>query len=88
MTTQKFMGRHSLLKRLTAQVGGNEEMAKHILVKRGQMTADGSLTAAGKARDSMTAEERAIDRASKRTGAPARKFTYNPASNSAHLRRR
>jgi hypothetical protein len=52
------------------------------------MTADGKLTAAGMARDRMTAEERAIDRASKRSGKPASKYTYNPASNTASLRRR
>lgn len=87
MTTQKFMGRHSLLKRLTAQVG-NEETAKKILIDRGHMTKDGELTAEGRKRDSMTAEERAIDRASKRSGNPASKYTYNPASNTASLRRR
>jgi len=87
MTTQKFMGRHSLLKRLTAQVG-DEETAKKILIDRGHMTADGKLTAAGKKRDAMTAEERAIDRAAKRTGKPANKFTYSPSSNTASLRRR
>ena len=60
MTTQQYMGRNSLLKRLTAQVGGNEEMARKIL----------------------------IDRASKRTGTPKKDYTYNPASNTASLRRR
>ena len=87
METQKHMGRNSLLKRLTAQVG-NEESAKKILVDRGHMTTNGKLTAAGMARDSMTAEERAKDRASKRSGKPASKYTYNPASNTASLRRR
>jgi hypothetical protein len=87
MTTQKFMGRHSLLKRLSAQVG-NEDTAKKILVDRGHMTKDGKLTAAGKKRDAMTAEERAKDRAAKRTGKPANEFTYNPSSNTARLRRR
>lgn len=88
MTTQQYMGRNSLLKRLTAQVGGNEEMARKILIDRGHMTANGELTANGKKRDSMTAEERAIDRASKRTGNPKKDYTYNPASNTASLRRR
>jgi hypothetical protein len=87
MTTQKFMGRHSLLKRLSAQVG-DEDMAKKILIDRGHMTEDGKLTAAGKKRDAMTAEERAKDRAAKRSGNPASKYTYNPASNTASLRRR
>jgi hypothetical protein len=87
MTTQKFMGKHSLLKRLTAQVG-NEGTAKSILIKRGHMTADGKLTEAGQARDSMTAEERAKDRASKRSGKPTKDYKYNPANNTASLRRR
>ena len=87
MTTQKFMGRHSLLKRLSAQVG-SEDMAKKILIERGHMTADGKLTAEGRKRDAMTAEERAKDRAAKRSGKPASKYTYNPASNTASLRRR
>lgn len=88
MTTQQYMGRNSLLKRLSAQVGGNEEMARKILIDRGHMTADGKLTAAGQKRDSMTAEERAIDRASKRSGNAKKDYTYNPASNTASLRRR
>jgi len=87
MATQKFMGKHSLLKRLSAQVG-NEETAKKILIDRGHMTASGELTAAGKKRDSMTAEERAKDRASKRSGKKPNDYTYNPATNTARLRRR
>jgi hypothetical protein len=85
MTTQKFMGRHSLLKRLTAQVG-NEQTAKEILIKRGHMTPSGVLTAAGHARDNMTAGERAKDRAAKRSGAPTSSFTYNPKTNTARKR--
>jgi hypothetical protein len=88
MTTQQYNGRNSLLKRLSAQVGGNEEMARKILIDRGHMIADGKLTAAGQKRDSMTAEERAIDRASKRAGGIIKDYTYNPASNTASLRRR
>ena len=88
MTTQQYMGRHSLLKRLTAQVGGNEEMAKKILIERGHMTPGGELTAEGRRRDAMTAEERAKDRAAKRLGKSAKDFTYNPTSNTARLRRR
>jgi len=86
MATQKFMGRNSLLKRLTAQVG-NENTAKKILIERGHMTPSGKLTAAGKARDNMTAEERAKDRAAKRSGKPASAFTYNPKTNIARKRR-
>jgi hypothetical protein len=87
MTTQKHMGRHSLLKRLTAQVG-NEETAKKILVSRGHMNAEGKLTAEGRKRDAMTAAERAKDRASKKSGHNTSEYTYNPANNTARLRRR
>jgi hypothetical protein len=89
MKTQKFMGRNSLLKRLTAQIGGNEKTAKEILIKRGHMNKDGTLTDAGTKRDAMTAAERAKDRAMKRTKAadtPA-DFEYNPHTNYAKKRR-
>jgi len=86
MTSQKYMGRGQLLDRLTAQVGGNEQMAREILIKRGQMTSEGKLTAKGHARDNMTAEERAKDRAAKRTGKPASSFKYNPKTNTASIK--
>jgi hypothetical protein len=41
------------------------------------MTADGKLTAKGEARNRMTAEERALDRA----GETAASATYNPKTN-------
>ena len=85
--TEKFMGRHSLVKRLAAQVG-SEELAKHILIKRGQMSPSGQLTAEGKRRDAMTAEERAKDRAAKRENHPASAFTYHANSNRATLKRK
>jgi len=47
------------------------------LKKRGDLTASGELTAKGRARDRMTAEERALDRAGE-TSATA---TYNPKTN-------
>ena len=83
METQKFMGRNMLLKRLTEQVGGNEQMAKDILIKRGHMTPGGQLTAEGRRRDAMTAEERAKDRAATRSGGSPKQFTYNPRTNTA-----
>ena len=83
MVTQKFMGKNQLLQRLTAQVGGNEQMAREILIKRGHMTSDGKHTMAGHTRNNMTAEERAKDRAAKRTGASASSFAYNPKTNTA-----
>jgi len=87
MTTKQFMGRHQLLHRLTAQVGGNAQMAKEILIKRGQMNADGTLTAAGHARDNMTAEERAKDRAVKRSGGTPSSYKYNPNTNSTRKKK-
>jgi len=83
MTTQKFMGRYQLVDRLTAQVGGNGELAKHILIKRGHMSPSGHLTAEGRRRDAMTASERAKDRESKRTGTPTSQLTYHAKTNRA-----
>jgi len=88
MTTQKFMGANSLVDRLTAQVG-SREMAIGLLRKRGQME-EGSekLTPAGQARNSMTAAERAKDRAAKSSGSKPTAYTYNPNTNRATLRTR
>jgi hypothetical protein len=83
--TQKFMGSGQLVDRLTAQVG-NRETAIKILQHRGQMDAHGNLTPAGQARNAMTAEERAIDRASKREKHPPKAFKYNPKTNRATLK--
>lgn len=87
MATQKFMGRWQLIDRLAAQVG-SRDTALEILKKRGHVDSSGQLTAEGRKRDMMTAEERAKDRAAKRTGKPANQFTYNPETNTAKLRRR
>ena len=87
MTTQKFMGKHQLIKRLSAQVG-SKEAALEILQKRGHVDAQGNLTKAGKKRDAITAEERALDRAKTRTGKPTSAFKYNPATNRATLRKK
>jgi hypothetical protein len=86
MQTQKFMGRHQLVDRLAAQVGSRKE-AESILKKRGHMSSDGKLTAAGRARDRMTASERAVDRASRASGKPKNVFVYNPSSNTAKRKR-
>jgi hypothetical protein len=83
--TQKFMGKHQLIDRLAAQVG-SRDMAIDILRKRGHMDSKGQLTAEGRARDAMTAEERALDRASKATGAKPSAFKYNPKTNRATRR--
>jgi hypothetical protein len=83
MAIQKFMGKHQLIDRLAAQVGSKASAIK-ILQQRGHLKADGkTLTQAGEARDNMTAEERAKDRAAKKTGKPATAFTYNPKTNAA-----
>ena len=94
MATQKYMGSNQLVQRLTEQLRTQKnppkdvEGAVHaILQSRGHMNKDGTLTAAGQKRNAMTAEERALDRASKRTGKAGSAFTYNPRTNSAKLRK-
>lgn len=88
MATQKYLGKNSLIDRLTAQVGGNRQLALGILEKRGHVKpGTETLTEAGKARDAMTAEERAINRASTSAGAPASRYKYNPKTNRATLKR-
>mgnify|MGYP003344688993 FL=1 len=56
MTTQKYMGRGQLIDRLIAQVG-DKDTAYAILKQRGMIDDSGELTAKGKARNAMTAEE-------------------------------
>jgi hypothetical protein len=85
MATQKFMGKGVLAKRLAAQVG-SEGLATALLKKRGDMTTSGKLTAKGKARDAMTAKERAIDRADRQSKHPAKDFSYDPRTNRATLK--
>lgn len=90
MATQKFMGRNQLLDRLTEQMRTQkgapkdpEAAARAVLVARKMMTPDGQLTELGKQRDAMTAEERAIDRAQKRTGLSKASLTYDAKTNRA-----
>lgn len=86
MTTKKFMGKNSLIDRLTAQVG-NRDTALEILRQRGHVEKDSEkLTSAGQARDNMTAEQRALDRAHKRTGKPVSALKYNPNTNRATIK--
>ena len=87
MATQKHMGRGQLIDRLAAQVGSKEK-ALLILKRRGQVDSKGKLTAKGRARDAMTAEERAKDRAAKKSGRRASDFKYNPRTNRATLKRK
>ena len=74
-----------LAKRLAAQVG-SKPMAIALLKKRGDMTSAGKLTAKGRKRDGMTAEERAIDRSAKVSGKPRKNYQYNPKTNRATLK--
>ena len=83
--SQRFMGRNQLVNRLASQVG-SKEFAENILIERGHMNYDGSLTREGMKRNSMTAAERAIDRASRRTGRNRSEYTYNPKTNKARLK--
>lgn len=84
-TTQAHLGRGQLIDRLTAQVGSRAK-ALAILKRRGQVNDDGKLTDKGKARDRMTAEERAKDRASKKSGKKTSSYKYNPRTNRATLK--
>jgi hypothetical protein len=85
METQAHMGRGSLIERLAAQVG-SKSFAVSLLKKRGDLTPSGELTPKGRQRDAMTAEERAIDRASKESGRAASEYTYDPTTNRATLK--
>lgn len=85
METQAHMGRNSLIDRLSAQVG-SKSFAIALLKKRGDLTPSGELTAKGMQRNKMTAEERAIDRASKESGRAASDYSYDPTTNRATLR--
>lgn len=80
------MGKNQLIDRLAAQMN-SREAAIDVLKKRGHVDAQGNLTAEGKRRDAMTAEERALDRAKKRTGKPVSAFKYDPKTNRATLRK-
>lgn len=85
MATQKYMGKGVLAKRLAAQVG-SKSLASALLKKRGDMDAEGNLTAKGKKRNAMTAAERAKDRAAKASKRPTKDFKYNPHTNRATLK--
>jgi hypothetical protein len=90
MATQKFMGKGVLLERLTEQMRTQknppkdpEATARAVLTARGMLDNKGDYTDKGKERSNMTAEERALDRASKRTGDPKTAFKYNAKTNLA-----
>lgn len=80
-----------LHKRLTDQLKARGKpdaanMAATILQKRGHMNSDGSLTYNGMIRASMSAGERAIDRAAKASGRHPSQYVYNSKTNRATLR--
>lgn len=87
MVTKKHMGRGKLVKRLAAQTG-SEGMAIALLKKRGHMDKKGELTKEGKARNRMTAGERAKDRAAKAAGKAPKDFKYDPDTNTARVKKR
>ena len=62
MESQAFMGTGELIPRLIAQVG-NASFGMALAKKNGFLNNNGSLSAKGIARNGMTAEGRAIDRA-------------------------
>ena len=74
METQAFMGTGELIPRLMAQVG-SASFGMALAQKNGFLNTTGGLSAKGIARNGMTAEGRAIDRAG---GAGI----YNAATNS------
>ena len=66
---------------------GDRQKAIEILQARGHLAADGkTFTAEGMRRNMMTAEERAIDRASKRLEKPKTAFKYDVKTNRATLK--
>lgn len=86
--TKKHMGRNQLIDRLAAQVG-NRDMAVGILQDRGMLLpGTETLTKKGAIRNSMTAEERAIDRAATRSGRSKSDYVYSAATNRATLKRK
>tara|TARA_R110002072_G_scaffold86749_1_gene195693 strand:- start:290 stop:565 length:276 start_codon:yes stop_codon:yes gene_type:complete len=86
--TEKHMGRNQLIERLSAQVG-NRDMAVSILQDRGMLLpGTETLTKKGMMRNSMTAEERAIDRAATRSGRSESDYVYNSTTNRATLKRK
>lgn len=83
-----FSGRYQLIDRLAYQLGDREKAIK-ILQGRGHLMADGkTLTPEGHARNAMTAEERAIDRESRKLNVNPSKLAYDSNTNRAYLKKR
>ena len=79
MESQEYLGKGQLVDRLMSQVK-DRDFAINILKGRGDMAANGSLTAKGMERDGMDASERAIDRKSQ---TDPRELWYNAETNKA-----
>lgn len=82
-----------LLTRLTAQLKATgakdpEDMAHGLLLNRGHINKDGSLTEAGQKRSDMGAAGRAIDRAVGRGDHKAKEYKYDAKTNRATLKRK
>jgi len=79
---------HTRLKEQLIEKGTDEleaeELSKNILIKRGHLNKDGSVTAEGQIRGNMSAEERAIDRAVKRFGGIPEYYEYDREKNYAY----
>ena len=83
----KFTGRGQLIDRLSYQVGDRKK-ALRILADRGHVVrGTPKLTPTGKIRDAMTAEERAIERAAKKSGKYTSYYQYDKNTNRAKLKK-
>jgi hypothetical protein len=60
-----------------------ERFAKNILIKRGHLNKDGTATIEGQIRGNMSAADRAIDRAVKRSGGIPDYYKYDSETNYA-----
>ena len=79
---------HSRLKQQLMDRGTDEteaeELSKNILIKRGHLNKDGSVTTEGYVRGNMSAADRAIDRAVKRFGGIPEYYEYDAEKNYAY----
>jgi len=83
-----------ILKRLTKQLSAKgaehaSNLARALLIERGHMRADGTLTEEGKKRDAMGPVGRAKDRAAQASGGKheASDYVYDSKTNRATLKR-
>tara|TARA_B110000495_G_C22468451_1_gene290769 strand:+ start:87 stop:383 length:297 start_codon:yes stop_codon:yes gene_type:complete len=81
---------HSRLKQQLIEKGTEEleaeGLAKNILIQRGHLNKDGSVTTEGYIRGNMSAADRAIDRAVKRSGGIPDYYEYDAEKNYAYKR--